>query len=235
MKIAFIGLGNMGGPMAANIARAGYDLTVCDLDRTKAEPLLALSATFTGTPAKAVAEADIVLTSLPGPKQVSAMAGEAMLDAMKEGAVWIELSTNNLEVERAVRAKAGAKGVSMLDAPVSGGTEGAAKGSLTIMVGGDLAVFKRCQSLFEVIGENVMHLGDHGAGYVAKIAQVVLCYLHSVALSEALMLGVKGGVDARTMLSIIQNSTGKSYVADRYGPPLAGRILRPGLCAGAGA
>ena len=174
------------------------------------------------------------MTSLPGPKQIAAMAsGETgMLANMKKGAIWIELSTNNLEVERDVRQKAGHHGVHMLDAPVSGGTEGAANGTLTIMVGGDLSIFKQVEQILNVIGGDVMYLGNHGAGYVAKIAQVVLCYLNSVALSEALMLGVKGGVDAATMLTIIQNSTGKSYVADRYGPPLLDGSYDPGFALG---
>ena len=233
-KIAFIGLGNMGGPMALNLAKAGYDLTVSDLDPARTDVITQAGASYAETARDAVTDADIVMTSLPGPKQIAAMAsGEAgMLGNMKKGAIWIELSTNNLEVERDVREKASHHGIHMLDAPVSGGTEGAAKGTLTIMVGGDLAIFKQVETILKVIGGDVMHLGDHGAGYVAKIAQVVLCYLNSVALSEALMLGVKGGVDAATMLSIIQNSTGKSYVADRYGPPLLEGSYDPGFALG---
>ena len=148
---------------------------------------------------------------------------------MKQGSIWVDLSTNNLEVERKIRAAAEANGISTLDVPVSGGTEGAAAGNLSIMVGGDASTFARCVNLLNVIGDEVKHIGDHGAGYVAKIAQVVLCYLHSIALSEALMLGVKGGVDAKTMLGIIQNSTGRSYVADRYGPPILEGTYDPGF------
>jgi 3-hydroxyisobutyrate dehydrogenase-like beta-hydroxyacid dehydrogenase len=232
MKITFIGLGNMGCPMATNLTRAGYDITVCDLDHTRAEPILALGAKFANTPSAAAKGADIVMTSLPGPQQISEIADSGMLENLREGGIWIELSTNNLEVERDVRAKAEARGISLLDAPVSGGTEGAANGTLTIMVGGGLAEFKRCQPILQTIGGEVIHLGDHGAGYVAKIAQVVLCYLHSVALAEALMLGVKGGVDADTMLAIIQNSTGRSYVADRYGPALLDGSYDPGFALG---
>ncbi len=231
MRIAFIGLGNMGGPIAANLAHAGSNLIVCDIDRSKAKALIGLGADWANTPSEAVQDADIVMTSLPGPQQIEslAMGADGILANARDGAIWIELSTNNLEVERRVRAAAEEVGVQILDAPVSGGTEGAADGTLSIMVGGDKVIFDQCLPVLKMIGGEVSYLGDHGAGYVAKIAQVVLCYLHSVALSEALMLGVKGGVDVEIMLGIIQNSTGRSYVADRYGPPILRGDYDPGF------
>lgn len=222
MKIAFIGLGNMGRPMAINLIRAGYVLKVFDLDVEKLETLVALGATRGASLTECVHDADAVMTSLPDPKTIEALAlgDTGILASMKSGRTWIELSTNNLIVERKIRAAAEEVGVHMLDAPVTGGTEGAAVGELTILVGGAPEVFARHEVLLRSIGNNIMHLGDHGAGYAAKIAQVVLCYLNSIALSEALMLGVKGGVDADTMLQVIRNSTGTSYVADRYGPAI---------------
>jgi 3-hydroxyisobutyrate dehydrogenase-like beta-hydroxyacid dehydrogenase len=222
MKIAFIGLGNMGAPMAANLVKAGFDLNVHDVDRSKAEPLVQAGAQWAESIQAAVREADVVMTSLPSPaiiKQV-ASAEDGVIAQMREGAVWIELSTNNLEVWREVRALADTKQIRTLDAPITGGAEGAAAGTLTVLVGGDQKTFEQCQPIFAAIGKRTEYLGDPGAGYVAKISQVVLCYLHSVALSEALMLGVKGGVPADKMLAIIQNSTGRSYVADRYGPSI---------------
>ncbi|UTW06982.1 NAD(P)-dependent oxidoreductase [Pseudomonas benzenivorans] len=222
MKIAFIGLGNMGAPMAANLVKAGFDLNVHDVDRSKAEPLLQAGAHWADSIQAAVSEADVVMTSLPSPaiiKQVASGA-DGLIALMRQGAIWIELSTNNLEVWREVRTLADAKQIRTLDAPISGGAEGAAAGTLTVLVGGDQATFEQCQPIFAAIGKRIDYLGEAGAGYVAKIAQVVLCYLHSVALSEALMLGVKGGVPADKMLAIIQNSTGRSYVADRYGPSI---------------
>ncbi|WP_405278906.1 NAD(P)-dependent oxidoreductase [Cobetia sp. Ld8] len=222
MKIAFIGLGNMGAPMAANLVKAGFDLNVHDVDHNKAESLVQAGAHWADSIQAAVSEADVVMTSLPSPaiiKQV-ASAEDGLIAHIREGAIWIELSTNNLDVWRDVRELAVAKQVRTLDAPISGGAEGAAAGTLTVLVGGDQATFDECQQIFSAIGKRIDYLGEAGAGYVAKIAQVVLCYLHSVALSEALMLGVKGGVPADKMLAIIQNSTGRSYVADRYGPSI---------------
>ncbi|MFG0465371.1 NAD(P)-dependent oxidoreductase [Pseudomonas putida] len=222
MKIAFIGLGNMGAPMAANLVTAGFDLNVHDVDRNKAASLVEAGAHWSDSIQAAVSEADVVMTSLPSPAIIKQVAGAAdgLIAHMRQGAIWIELSTNNLEVWREVRALAAEKQIRTLDAPISGGAEGAAAGTLTVLVGGNEKTFELCYPIFAAIGKRIDYLGEAGAGYVAKIAQVVLCYLHSVALSEALMLGVKGGVPADKMLAIIQNSTGRSYVADRYGPSI---------------
>ena len=222
MKIAFIGLGNMGGPMARNLVKAGFDLVVYDIDPAKSGELITAGARGAGSVPEAVAQADVVMTSLPTPAVIRDMAlkADGLIANMQSGATWIELSTNNLEVWRDVRGLAVSKGIHTLDAPISGGAEGAEAGTLTILIGGDEAVYARCVPIFSAIGKRIEYLGAPGVGYVAKIAQVVLCYLHSIALSEALMLGVKGGVPADKMLAIIQNSTGRSYVADRYGPSI---------------
>ncbi|RWD60421.1 MAG: NAD(P)-dependent oxidoreductase [Mesorhizobium sp.] len=241
MRIAFIGLGNMGGPMASNLARAGYELALFDLDPNKVEAVRATGAaagnraiSSATTAAEAATGADIAFTSLPNPKiiEAAALSEQGILAGLPKAAVWIDLSTNNLECERRIRAAATDREIAFLDAPVTGGIEGAAAGTLMIMVGGDKHVFARCKPVLEKIGNRIMHLGPHGAGYVAKISQVVLCYLNSVALSEALMLGVMGGVPAATMLGIIQGSTGASYVADRYGPAILDGSYDPGFSLG---
>ncbi len=223
MKIGFIGLGVMGSPMAQNLQRSGeHELTVFDIDSGRCEILAELGARVVSSVDRAVREADMVMTSLPGPKQIEevGLGAGGIVAGMKPGAVWIDLSTNDLVVAAKIKKAAGQAGIEILDSPVSGGDEGARAGNLTILVGGEQQVFDRYLPVLQVIGENISLLGAHGAGYSAKIAQVVLCYLHSLALSEALMLGVKGGVDPGKMLNIIQNSTGKSYVTDRYGPPI---------------
>ncbi len=219
MRVAFIGLGNMGGPMARNIVAAGFDTIVTDLDDAKVASVVAAGATAAPDAATAASGADVVLTSLPGPKQVLAVA-QQIVPAMTPGATWVDLSTNDLTCAKQVAALAGTHGVSVLDAPVSGGVEGAEAGTLSVLVGGDTATYAHCLPVFEAIGSRHDLLGPHGAGYVAKIAQVMLCYLNSVCLTEALMLGVKGGVAPDKMLDIIRHSTGRSYVADRYGPEI---------------
>ena len=199
--IAFIGLGVMGGPMATNLAKAGYPLTVHDLDKTKARPLIEVGARWADSIGEAVAEADVVMTSLPGPTQVRevALAADGVLAHLGAGKTWIELSTNNLTTCREVVAAAAERAIHWLDAPVSGGNVGSKAGTLTVLIGGEQSVFSECEAIFNVIGQRIEHLGGAGAGYAAKIAQVVLCYVHSLALSEALMLGIKGGVDPDKM------------------------------------
>jgi 3-hydroxyisobutyrate dehydrogenase-like beta-hydroxyacid dehydrogenase len=235
MNIGFIGLGVMGNPMAQNLQRCGqHQLSVYDIDASRCASLGALGARLAADVGAAVQDADVVMTSLPGPQQIEALAlgDTGMIAQMQRGSVWIDLSTNNLVVAEKIRAAAAARAIDLLDAPVSGGDEGARAGNLTILVGGAQGVFERCLPILDLIGERVTLLGAHGAGYSAKIAQVVLCYLHSLALSEALMLGVKGGVEPRQMLDIIQHSTGSSYVAERYGPPILNGDYDPSFSLG---
>lgn len=235
MRIAFFGLGNMGNPMAANLISCNeYSVTVYDLERSRADNLVELGGHWMEDVAKSLAEADMIMTSLPGPTQIEQFAfnADGLFTHARPGACWLDLSTNNMATCLKITAAAAEKGIHFLDTPVSGGDEGARAGSLTILVGGEQAVFDECLPVLNSIGENITLLGPNGAGYAAKISQVILCYLHSVALSEALMLGVKAGVDATAMLEIIQNSTGRSYVADRYGPPILNGDYDPSFALG---
>jgi len=219
MKIAFFGVGNMGNPMAANLIRSGeFEVSVFDLDKSKGDDLIALGGGWISDVQASIANADLILTSLPGPIQIKAFGENEVFPNAKSGSTWIDLSTNNLATCKTLLAQANNCGIAFLDSPVSGGDEGARAGTLSMYVGGDEATFKKHQRIFEILGKEIKHLGDSGTGYAAKISQVVLCYLHSVALSEALMLGVKAGIKPAEMLNIVQNSTGRSYVADRYGP-----------------
>lgn len=217
--VGFVGLGNMGTPMARNVAAAGFSLVVGDLDPSKVAVLVAEGAVAAADAAAVARVSDVVVTSLPGPAQVRAVADQ-ILPVMAPGSVWIDLSTNDLACARHVSDLARHHGVDVLDAPVTGGIEGAETATLNVLVGGDPAVYARSVPILAAIGERFDLIGPHGAGYVAKIAQVTLCYLHSICLTEALMLGVKGGVDPAAMLDIIRSSTGRSYVADRYGPEI---------------
>jgi 3-hydroxyisobutyrate dehydrogenase-like beta-hydroxyacid dehydrogenase len=235
MKIGFIGLGVMGSPIAANLLTFDeHSVTVFDIDEDKVQRLVHQGANKATSIETAVNSADLVFTSLPGPKQIKMVAfgDKGLLQSMRESTTWIDLSTNNLEMSQRINQLASEKHIDFLDAPVSGGDEGARAASLTIMTGGEKSVFEKCLPVLQMIGKEIKHVGPSGAGYAAKIAQVVLCYLHSLALSEALMLGVRGGVDKQEMLSIIQNSTGRSYVADRYGPPILNGDYDPSFSLG---
>lgn len=218
-RVAVIGLGNMGDPMARNVVAAGFETVVFDLDPVKVGSLVAAGATAARDVRVAVADVDVVLTSLPGPMQVRAVAAE-IIPAMRHGAIWADLSTNDLACGRFLVEFAAEHGVSVLDAPVTGGVEGATAGDLVVLVGGESDVHERCRPVLAAIGSRYDLLGANGAGYVAKIAQVMLCYLNSVCLTEALVLGAKGGVDPAMMLDVIRHSTGRSYVADQYGPEI---------------
>ena len=222
-SVLFVGLGNMGAPMARNLVRAGFTVTVADLDVAKVAALVDDGAIAATSLNDAAAHTDVVMTALPGPAQVE-MVGRDLFAALRPGSLWIDLSTNDLACARRLEAAASTASVHLLDAPVTGGAEGADAATLSVLVGGDSASHQRALPLLESIGGRHDLLGPYGAGYVAKIASVSLCYLHSVCLTEALLLGVKGGVDPARMLDVIQHSTGRSYVADRYGPEiLSGR------------
>ncbi len=209
MKIGFIGLGNMGGPMALNLIKAGHSLTVHDIRREAAEAHLAGGARWADTPADAAREAELVLTSLPGPKDVEAvcLGGEnGIIHGIIRSAVYADLSTNSPTVIRRLHAAFAAKGIAMLDAPVSGGIAGARSATLAVMVGGDEAVFNQVKPALEGIGDKVTYIGAIGAGSVAKLVHNMIAICSTQLLAEAFTMGVKAGVPAETLLTAVQNS-----------------------------
>lgn len=219
MQLAVIGLGNIGGGVAKNLVGAGHDVAVADLDADKVDALVAIGARSAVDAAHAAGAAEVVFTSLPGPKQITAVA-EQILPALSAGAIWVEMSTNDLDTARELLTRSQEHDVSLIDAPVSGGPEGADAGTLAIFVGGVGTDVDRVMPLLEIVGTKIDHLGPNGAGIVAKIAQVTLCYTQTITLIEALLLGVKGGVAPAMMLDLIQNSAGTSYCATAYGPEI---------------
>ena len=176
MNIGFIGLGLMGGPMAANLLKAGHKLTVNDLRRELADPLLAMKAGWADTAAQTVSDTAIVFTSLPGPAEVDAIS-KKIIEAMQPGAVWFDLSTNSPDVVRRIHAQCAARGLQMLDAPVSGGTKGAQSGRLAVWVGGDQATYERCLPVLLGLCDEPFYVGPIGAGSVAKLAHNVSSFM----------------------------------------------------------
>ena len=220
--IFFLGVGHMGGGMAANLAKAGFDVLAYDVSDDNLARAVANGCTAVESTAAGAAAANVVMTSLPGPMQISSAAqmNDGLLPNMRPGTTWIDLSTNDLDTARTLAEAAAERGITLIDAPVSGGPEGAAAGNLSVYVGGPDDAVATCADIFDAIGANVDHLGPHGAGYVAKIAQVTLCYTQTITFVEALILGVKGGVAPAKMTELIQKSAGRSYVADVYGPEI---------------
>ena len=217
MQVGFIGLGTMGGSMAANLQKAGVSLVVHDLHRQAAGRHLAAGAVWADTP-RAVAEAcEVVFTSLPAPPDVAAV-GAGLAEGIKPGSAWFDLSTNSLTVVRALAAQFAAAGVAFLDAPVSGGPKGAASGRLAIWVGGDRAVFDRHKALLEAMGDRARYIGDVGAGTIAKLTHNAAGAAINVVLAEVFTMGVKAGVEPLALWEAIrQGATGRNRTFDRMG------------------
>jgi len=226
VRILVIGLGHMGGSMAANLVSAGHDVSGFDLGVDQRAAAVEAGVSVVDSVEAVAGSVDVALTSLPGPAQVGAV-GDQLFATMSSGAVWVDTSTSDLDRAASLRGPAAESGIHLVDATVSGGPEGAAAGTLSVFIGGEEDPVARCTPVFEAIGRRHHHLGPHGAGYVAKIAQVTLCYTQTVCLVEALMLGVKGGVDPARMLAMIQGSAGGSYVADSYGPEIVAGTYDP--------
>lgn len=232
MKIGFIGLGTMGGGMAANALKAGYELVVHDIRREAATPLLENGASWADTPAELAAECDVVLTSLPGPREVEAVAlGDGgVLEGMRAGGVYIDMSTSSPTLIRSIAERFADKGASVLDAPVSGGPVGARTGRLAVMVGGDRDVYERVKPALDAIGDRVGYIGGVGSGSIAKLMHNCIGYGLQTIVAECLTLGVKAGVDAAPLFEAICNgSVGRgstfantypnTYLAGNFDPP----------------
>ena len=217
MKVGFIGLGTMGASMALNVRKAGHELTVYDLRRDAAKPHLEAGAAW-GEGPRAVAEvSDVVFTSLPGPREAEAV-GDELLESMPQGAAWFDLSTNSPTVVRRIHAKFAARNISMLDAPVSGGPHGAKSGKLALLIGGDRAAFDRFKPVLDAIGDQVIYIGDIGAGSVAKLVHNCAGYMIQTALAEVFTMGVKAGVDPLELWAAVrQCSLGRQRTFDRLG------------------
>lgn len=212
MKIGFIGLGNMGAPMAANLAKAGHAVTGFDLTAPVPEGVAAAKSI-----AAAVQGAEVVITMLPNGAILRAVADEA-LAAMTPGAVLCDCSTVDVESARAVAAEAATAGMGALDAPVSGGVGGASAGTLTFMVGGSDAAFATVKPLFDVMGQKAVHCGASGAGQAAKICNNMILGVTMIATCEAFALADKLGLDRGKMFDVVSTSSGYSWVMNAYCP-----------------
>ncbi|MES9538846.1 MULTISPECIES: NAD(P)-dependent oxidoreductase [unclassified Actinomadura] len=219
MRLGFIGLGNMGGPMCRNLLAAGYDVAVHDARREAAAEAERMGAVWTAAPAEAGAGRDVVITMLPTPRHVeSVLLGPGgLLGALGEGAVWVDMSTSVPEVADRVRKAAAGRGVHVLDAPVSGMAAGARTGTLQIFVGGDREVYERVRPVFDVLGdpERVMRVGGHGAGYTVKLMINLLWFAHLVATSEVLSIGTSAGVEVGVLRDALLASPAASNFLDR--------------------
>jgi len=230
MKIGFIGLGMMGRGMAGNLQKAGHDLVVHDIAKQMAAPFIEKGATWADTP-KAVAEAcDLVFTSLPTPADVENVCnGEnGLASGFRKGAAWFDFSTNALSVVRKLNSELAAKGVSFLDAPISGGPAGAASGKLAILVGGDKAVWDKYKPVFEQIADQAQYIGDIGSGTITKLAHNMASSAMKTVLAEVITMGVKAGMEPLTLWKAMRSGVaGRARGFDNVVNFLTGKMDPP--------
>ncbi len=232
MKIGFIGLGVMGKSMALNILKAGYELTIYDVVKENVEELVNKGAKAGITPADVAVKSDVIMTSLPNASIVEQVfLGEnGILEGAKEGTIYVDLSSITPKSIRRINEIAAKKSVNVVDAPVSGGAEGAEKGTLTIMAGGDKAVLDKVLPVLTCIGKEVTHVGGVGAGDTVKAVNNLLLGANMVAVAEALVLGKKAGLDPDVMFDIISKSSGSSYALNaKYKKYIAKGNFNPGF------
>ena len=208
MNIGFIGTGNIGAPIAGQLLKAGHRLRIHDVRRAAAEPLLAAGAAWADAPAALAAECEIVATCLPGPTEMErvCLGPAGLVSNLKPGALYIDHTTNAPTLVRRVHALLAAKNVAMLDAPVSGGMEGAQTRDLLVMAGGDDAAFARARPLLDAIAKRVIHTGPVGTGSIAKIMHNCASFTLDMLLAECWTAGVKAGVDAATIVRVFNEA-----------------------------
>jgi 3-hydroxyisobutyrate dehydrogenase len=230
MNIGFIGLGAMGRHMAANLQLAGHELRVHDVRRETAAALVAGGAVWADGAAQAASGVEVLFTCLPGPAEVEAVAlGDGgLLGAMEAGSVWFDLTTNAPDLVRRLSATFAARGVRMLDAPVSGGPKGAQSRKLALWVGGDAAIFEQYAPVLKAMGDEPLYVGPIGAGSVAKLAHNCANFAVQIALAEVFTLGVKAGVDPLVLFRALrQGTTGRSRTFDRLAEQFLPGIYDP--------
>lgn len=220
MHVGFIGLGKMGRPMAGNVLKRGFALTVHNRSRAAVEALVAAGAQAATTPAEVAAASDIVLTCLPTPASVEEvyLGAAGLIRHARAGHLLVDHSTVGPDLSRRLAAAAAARGAAFLDAPVSGGVAGAEAATLTIMVGGDAAAVERALPVLQAMGQRVRHVGPSGQGSVVKLVNQLLVGIHSAAAAEAMVLAAKAGADPRVVHEVVSTSFGASTIFNRNAP-----------------
>ena len=212
MRLGFIGVGNMGNPIATNLIKKGHQLSVHDLNQEIATNLLEMGAAWAESPKIATEGNEVIFTSLPGPREVEAVAlgGEGILEGATPSTIYVDLSSNSPTTIRRIHQRFQSQGIEVLDAPVSGGVDGAADGTLSVMVGGDSVTFHKLEPVFAAFGSNVFYCGPIGNGMVCKICNNLMAMGITNLLAESLTLGVKAGVDLNLLANVISKSSGHS-------------------------
>ncbi len=229
--VGYVGLGIMGMGMARNLLKAGFPLSVWNRTASKAETLAAEGATARATPAEVAANSDIIVICVSDTPDVEAvlLGDNGIIHGAKAGSLVIDCSTISPQATQAMAEKLAAKGIKMLDAPVSGGSEGAAKGTLSIMVGGAAEDFERARPVFQAMGKTITHVGGTGAGQTVKLVNQVLVVGNCLAMCEALLLAQAGGVDLKKTYDAISQGAAGSWMFTNRAPQIINRDWRPGF------
>ncbi len=214
MKVGFIGLGNMGNPMAASVRKAGHDLTIYDLRREVARNLEDAGAVWADSPQAVAAQSEVVLSSLPGPPEVeeAVLGDNGVFAGLATGTAYIDMSTNSPAVVRKLAETGAARGFHVLDAPVTGGVPRAQNATLTVFVGGQQDEFDQFKPLLSAIGSNVFHMGDIGCGNVTKLVNNMMAFVNFMGAAEGLAIGAKAGVDPQLLVDAIKTGSGNSVI-----------------------
>ena len=231
MKVGFIGIGQMGGPMSRHLLEAGYDLTVHDLRKDAAKHLLDKGAKWADTP-KAIAEScDVVISCLPTPIQVQEVVygARGLMAGWEKGDIYVDMSTNSPTVIRQVAKDAKPMGVAVLDAPVTGGTQGAQEGTLSIMVGGDKISLEKIREILQAMGKRIFHVGDVGCGNIAKLVNNLISLTNNVINAQGFVLGVKAGIDPQILWEITTSGTANNWNLQQYPQTIFQGNFEPGF------
>ncbi len=228
--IGFIGLGIMGKPMAHNLLKAGFPVVVHNRHQEVTDELVAAGASPGARPRDIAASCDVLITMLPDAPQVEEvlLGTGGVIKGSRAGLTVIDMSTISPIVTRTLAERLAAHGIAMLDAPVSGGDKGAIAGTLSIMVGGEEDIFKRCMSIFQVLGKTIVHVGGNGAGQVVKACNQIVVALIIEAVSEALVLGSKAGVDPAKILQVLNGGLAANKVIELRGASMLAHDFAPG-------
>ncbi|RME83229.1 MAG: NAD(P)-dependent oxidoreductase [Caldilineae bacterium] len=230
-RVGFIGLGIMGQGMARNLLKAGFPLTVWNRTSSKMQPLVEAGAKAGSSPADVAAHSDIVITCVSDTPDVEAviLGPDGVIEGAQPGSLVIDCSTISPTATRAMAEKLAERGVKMLDAPISGGSEGAAKGTLSIMVGGAAEDFERALPVFQAMGKQITHVGDNGAGQTVKLMNQILVVGNALAMCEAFLFGQASGVDLNKALEAVKAGAAGSWMLSFRGPQILARDWRPGF------
>lgn len=231
MKIGFIGLGIMGLPMAKNLMRAGFSLVVHNRSRKPVDELVSLGAEGATSGREVSQRSDVVITMLPDSPDVRevTLGKGGVIEGVRAGMTVIDMSTISPKVSAEIAEALAARGVEMLDAPVSGGQKGAIEGTLSIMVGGKKEVFEKCMPLFKAMGRVIVHVGGHGAGETVKLCNQVICALNIVSMCEGIALCKRTGVDVEKMVEVISGGLGASNIISNLAPKILKGDMEPGF------